>query len=105
MHKEFRKLLDTASGVSEHVIAINFDIRGFSAFCQDVESFDVGTFIKLVYAKILDNYFENASFYKSTGDGLIVIIPCSQENLKERVNSSVESCLDLVENFSSLVLI
>jgi len=103
MHKEFRKLLETAIGRSEHVIAINLDIRGFSSFCQEVESFDVGNFIKLVYSKIIDEYFENASFYKSTGDGLIVIISCKKENIRESVNNVVESCLNLVENFSSLV--
>lgn len=60
------------------------------------------TYIKTVYLKILNEYFQNASYYKPTGDGLIIIIPFNSSNLRERANSTVESCLNLLESFSSL---
>lgn len=102
MHKEFKRLLEKAIGVSEHVIAVNLDIRGFSSFCKERQDWEVANYIKIVYSKILEEYFDIASYYKPTGDGLIVIIPCDRENVKERVNYVVESCLKLVKNFSSM---
>ena len=102
MHKEFKRLLGKAIGVQEYVIVINLDIRGFSSFCKEVNDFDVATYIKTVYSKILDEYFQNASYYKPAGDGLIIIIPFTRSNLKEIANSTVESCLNLLENFSTL---
>jgi hypothetical protein len=102
MHREFKRLLAKAEGVSEHIIAINLDIRGFSSYCKENNDFDVATYIKTVYSKILEEYFQDASYYKSTGDGLIIIIPFTKTNLKERANSTIESCLNLLENFPSL---
>lgn len=75
MHKDFLKLLEKATGRDEYVIAVNLDIRGFTQFSQSVESLPVATYIKKVYLKIMKGYFKNASYYKPTGDGLIVIIP------------------------------
>lgn len=102
MHKEFKRLLVKATGVSEHVIAINLDIRGFSSFCNNVQDWDVANYVKIVYSKILDDYFQNASYYKATGDGLIIIIRCTASDVKDNVNNVLESSLKLVENFSSL---
>jgi GTP cyclohydrolase III len=58
MHKEFLKLLENATGRSEHVIVVNLDIRGFTSFCQTVNPLDVATSIKKVYLTILNNYFK-----------------------------------------------
>ena len=102
MHREFLKLLEEATGVSEFVIAVNLDIRGFTPFCQSVESLQVATYVTKVYSKIINGYFKNASYYKPTGDGLIIIIPYDRENLKEIANQTIESCLNLLENFASL---
>ena len=104
MHREFLKLLEKATGVSEHVIAINLDIRGFTPFCQSVESMDVTTYVKKVYLRIINDYFKTASYYKPTGDGLIIIIPYTDETLKEVANSTMDSCLALLENFGSLLV-
>ena len=104
MHREFLELLEKATGRSEYVIAINLDIRGFTPFCKSVESFDVAMYIKKIYLKIINDYFKNATYYKPTGDGLIIIIPCIGEKLSEIVNSTVESCLDLLEKFGSLCI-
>lgn len=102
MHKEFLKLLEKATGRSEHVIAVNLDIRGFTSFCQSVAPLDIATYIKKVYLKIINGYFKNARYYKPTGDGLILIIPFTEETLKEVTNSIINSCLELVQRFSSL---
>jgi len=102
MHKEFIRLLEKATGRSEHIIAVNLDIRGFTPFCQSVESLDVATYISKVYSKIIDKYFKNASYYKPTGDGLIVIIPYTEKTLEEVTNSTINSCLSLLEDFGSL---
>lgn len=104
MHKEFLKLLEKATGRSEYVIAINLDIRGFTPFCKEVDSVDVATYIKKIYLKIINNYFENASYYKPTGDGLILIIPYTEETLKKVTNSTIESCLALLKDFGSLCI-
>jgi len=102
MHKEFKRLLENATGVSEHVIAINLDIRGFSSFCKEIQDWDVANYIKIVYSKILEEYFKTASFYKPTGDGLIIIIPCERQNLEALANCVITDCLKLHDDFSSL---
>ena len=104
MYKEFLKLLEKATGRSEHVIAINLDIRGFTPFCQSVQPLDVATYVRKVYLRIINDYFKTASYYKPTGDGLIIIIPYTDETLKEVANSAVNSCLALLENFGSLLI-
>jgi len=104
MHKEFLKLLEKATGRSEDVIAINLDIRSFTPFCKTVDSLRVATYITRVYLKIIKDYFKNASYYKPTGDGLIIIIPYKRENLHEVANLTIESCLKLLQDFSSLCI-
>ena len=102
MHKEFLKLLEKATGRSENVIAINLDIRSFTPFCKTVDSLRVAMYITRVYLKIIEDYFKNASFYKPTGDGLIIVIPYKRENLHEVANSTIETCLKLLQDFRSL---
>lgn len=104
LHKIFLKLLEKAEGVSKNIIAINLDIRGFSSFCLSVDSINVVTYLTKIYTKIINENFDNAEFYKSTGDGLIIILPCSKDNpnLKKDVNSTLNICLNLLDNFSSI---
>lgn len=102
MHKIFRKALDTATGVSQFVIAVIVDIRGFSAFSQTRESPDTAMFIKRVYMKLIDSYFNFASFYKSTGDGLLLTIPFNESNLKEMAQKTVENCIACHTEFGDI---
>ena len=102
MHRIFRKALDTATGVSEFVIAVIIDIRGFSAFSQTRESPDTAVFIKRVYAKLIDSYFNFASFYKSTGDGLLLTISYNESNLKEMTQKTVASCISCHTEFGNI---
>jgi len=89
MHRIIRKLLDDAAGISEFIIAVNLDIRGFSTFSQRVESPDAAMFIKRVYIKLIDEYFADLSFFKPTGDGLLLIIPYNERNLQEVVRGII----------------
>jgi class 3 adenylate cyclase len=99
MNRIFRKLLDNAAGITEHIVAVVLDIREFTPFCKDTESPDVAVFLKNVYTRIIDAYFPNASFYKPTGDGLLVIVPYSAKSLQATVSQVVGTCLRLVEDF------
>jgi class 3 adenylate cyclase len=102
MHKELRKLLEKAVGASEFVIAINIDIRGFSSFSMKVESSEAAVFLKKIYIKLIDQYFPTASFFKLTGDGLFIIIPYTEETLKEVINNTISTCLKVLEDFGSI---
>lgn len=57
MNGDWINLLKDAKGEQEYIIALNIDIRSFSKFCGTVESPDVADYIKIVYEKILNNYF------------------------------------------------
>jgi len=98
-----RELLENATGVTQNVIAVYVDIRGFTPFCRTIESIEVAAFLKRVYIGIIDNYFPNASFHKPTGDGLLVIIPFNRESLKDAVCDTIRDCLDIIKNFRKMV--
>jgi len=93
MHKQLMDLLPKATGRSEHTIVVNMDIRGFTPFCQSVDSLEVATYIKKVYLKILNEYFNYATYYKLTGDGLILIISYDEKILVEIFNKVVDDCM------------
>jgi len=102
MHRLFRKALDEATGESKFVITVIIDIRGFSAFSKTCESPDVAMFIKRVYMKIIDEYFPFASFYKSTGDGLLLTIPFDEKNLEEMSQQVIVSCIACHSEFGNI---
>jgi len=102
MHRLFRQALDDATGVSQFVIVVMIDIRGFSAFSQTRESPDTAMFLKRVYMKLIDSYFPFASFYKSTGDGLLLTIPFNESNLKEMSQKTVASCIACHSEFGNI---
>jgi class 3 adenylate cyclase len=102
MHKILRTALTDATGLSEYVIVVVADVRGFSGFSQKHESPDIAMYIKRVYMKLIDGYFAFASFYKPTGDGLLVTVPYNEKNLAEVAQRTVESCLQCVDQFGSI---
>lgn len=102
MHRIFRKALDAATGVSQFIIAVIVDIRGFSPFSQTRESPDTAMFIKRVYIKMIDSYFNFASFYKSTGDGLLLTIPYNENNLKEMAQKTVANSIACCTEFRDI---
>jgi class 3 adenylate cyclase len=104
VHRRFRELLDSAVGTPEYVVVAIVDIRAFSAFSALVDSADTGLYIKMVYAKIIDEYFAGASFFKPTGDGLMITVPYSEDTLADTVRAVVDTSFALIEDFPSLVV-
>lgn len=104
MHREFRELLEKAIGESDFIIAVNIDIRGFSTFSMTVDSAETAIFIKKVYKKLIDEHFPNASFIKPTGDGLLIIIPYSEENLMKVVQTTITKCFTVLQEFGTFCL-
>jgi len=102
MHRLFRKALDGARGVSESVIVVVVDIRGFSEFSSRCESPDTAMFIKRVYMKLIDSYFPFARFYKPTGDGLVLTIPFDEKNIREVSQRVISSCIACHSEFGAI---
>jgi hypothetical protein len=100
MHVELREHLRTASGESKFVVAINIDIRGFSAFFSD--SSQAAAFLSSAYTRILDDYFPTHSFFKPTGDGLLIIRNIDRESLAEAVGETVNAALRLDSGFAKI---
>lgn len=102
MHRIFRQALDTAAGEQRSIIAVIIDIRDFSPFSLKQDSFDIAMFLKRVYVSIIDSYFNFASFYKSTGDGLLLTIPFSPSNIKEAAQKTIENCIACHREFGNI---
>lgn len=102
MHKQIRERLNDAEGESEFVIAVDLDIRGFSAFSMRVDAVEAAQYLKSVYLKLLDDYFEGARFFKLTGDGLMLTFRYSQRDLAETAAKVLGMCQRALAEFSSL---
>jgi hypothetical protein len=102
MVRNFREDLDSAIGVSEFVLALNLDIRGFTNWSLEVDSAQTALYVKKVYAKLIDRYFADAAMVKPTGDGLFVVESFDEEHLESNVQRSVLNSLEIVETFGSL---
>lgn len=102
MHKDLRELLHTAVGQSRHAVAIFLDVRGFSSFAKIAESSDAAEFLKSAYTKMLDDYFEDADFFKLTGDGMLVLYEFDRESLTGTVQKTVDLSIRLVEAFPTI---
>lgn len=105
MHRLIRKALENAKGESQHVIAVMLDIRGFSKFSRTKDSFDVAAYIGKAYIRIIDDYFSDFGdlYFKTTGDGLLIVIPCAEEELQHHYTATIESSIKCHNEFASLV--
>ena len=101
MHREFRERLATARGDHRFVIAVFLDVRNFSAYFAD--SAESALYLRKAYRRILDDYFAEASFFKPTGDGLMVIIEIEDANYKEKAKAVLEASLKLESTFPTLL--
>lgn len=101
MHRQLKALLHDAQGASNPVIAINLDVRGFSSFSKLTESADAAMFLRCVYIRLIDGYFSEASFFKPTGDGLLVIYNLTPDTVEQAVSNTVRTCLSILKDFSS----
>lgn len=102
MHKQIRKRLTLAEGESEFVIAVNLDIRGFSAFSMRVDAVEAAQYLKSLYIKLLDDYFPDARFFKLTGDGLMLVFRYSEADLRPKAAAVLGTCKRVLANFPSL---
>lgn len=100
MHNQLRTLLRDASGESSFVIATNIDIRGFSSFFSD--SSQAAAYLSSAYTRVLDDYFNDVSFFKPTGDGLLLVRVVDRDSLKVATTEVVESALRLNSEFASV---
>lgn len=96
---DLREGLDDAVGVSEYAIVIYADIRGFSDFSDDHESPDVATYIREVFIHMIDEYFPFGTFYKSTGDGLMITVHFNRDNVLDMISKSVAEAVRCVNEF------
>lgn len=97
-----RDLLADAQGRSEFVIAVVADVRGFSTFSKHHESTDIGMFIKRFYMRLMDDYFSEAGFFKTKGDGLLMTFPYSESNLQDVARYVIGSCLQCLVEFPEI---
>ena len=47
-------------------------------------------------------YFPKSSFSKPLGDGLLVIVPYNEDTLMDLLNETLDSCVQLIDDFASL---
>lgn len=96
---DLREGLNDAVGVSEYAIIVYADIRGFSDFSDDHESPDVATYIREVFIHMIDEYFPFGTFYKSTGDGMMITIHFNRDNVLDMISKSVANAVRCVQEF------
>ena len=104
LHERFRELLGSARAESCQVIATFLDIRGFSTFSAQGESFDTALYLGSAFSIVLSVHFPDATFFKSTGDGLLLIhdLPADAQQVPEVVSSVLSRCVSLVGAFGQI---
>jgi len=102
--RSLRAMLQHAKGQSSSIIAVTADIRDFSSFSKTVDSLEVAYFIKRVYLSLIDDYFPDATFYKPTGDGLLIVLTYEETTLAEFANSAINSAFKAIRDFPKLCL-
>jgi class 3 adenylate cyclase len=103
MHRSLKKLLPDAEGESRLVVVANVDIRGFTTFSESVDSVLGLLYVRKVFERILADYFDDAEFFKLTGDGLLIIFSWDDRSLTTVVRKVVGDALKLVTAFPRLV--
>ena len=104
LHERFRELLGSARAETCQVVATFVDIRGFSTFTAQGESFDTALYLKSVFSTVLSEYFPDATFFKSTGDGLLIVhdLPLNPQEVPKVVSSILARSVSLVAVFGQI---
>src|SRR5205807_9729419 len=100
--EKFRKALENAQGRSEFAVIVVAVVRGFSDFSTRHESPDLAMYIKRLYLQLITKYFPTAKFVKPTGDGLLLIFPYKERNLKAVAKRVITACFDCLNEFPSI---
>jgi class 3 adenylate cyclase len=104
LHERLRELLRSARAESCRVVATFLDIRGFSTFSAQGESFDSALYLRSVFNTILSAHFDDTVFFKPTGDGLLLIHELPEKSLEVRatINSILSRAVTLVNVFGQI---
>jgi class 3 adenylate cyclase len=102
MHRMLRQLLSHARGESRLAVVVFVDVRGFSSFARLAESSEAALFLRSAYVQILDEYFPEASFFKPTGDGLLIVLDYDDDTLRTVVRGAVKQSVALVRKFPKI---
>ncbi len=101
MSERFRELLQKTTSGSKWIVAVFVDVRGFSSFCQEVDSAEAASFVKKMCMILIDRYFPDASFLKLTGDGLLAVYEYNEGEGTGLACKIVETCVVLTTDFES----
>lgn len=104
MHNLLKEHLENVKGESKLVIVVSIDVRDFSKFSKSKDSSDVAMFISKFYLKIIEQFEDICEdfFFKPTGDGLLICIPYSEKNLKERFEETINISMNCHKEFNSM---
>jgi class 3 adenylate cyclase len=97
-----RNALQSARGRAEQVIVTFVDVRSFSAFSSIRDSVDIGLYVRRLFLSLIDVFFPHASYYKSTGDGMMIIYPYDETDLARVSEHVIEASMKLQEQFAEL---
>jgi class 3 adenylate cyclase len=102
VHRSLRRHLENATGASVGVVALNLDIRGFSTFSREVDAVDAAAFLKRAYLGLLDGPFKDASWFKLTGDGMMVVYTYTPETVETVAPSVTRAATDAIQLFDTI---
>jgi class 3 adenylate cyclase len=98
VHRRQKAYLEQAVGHSESAVIVNLDIRGFSEFSRRVDPVDAAAFLKTAYLRLLKGPFESATWFKPTGDGLLLAFRYEPDSVSEtcqRVSLAAKTAIDM----------
>lgn len=102
MQRVLTRLLPDATSASGFVVAMNLDIRGFSAFATTVDPSFAMIYLRKLYLRLIETYLPPKAFFKLTGDGMLVVVPFEEADLTSATSEVVSSALRIVDDFSTM---
>ena len=60
--------------------------------------------IKRFYLQLIDEYFTKATFFKPTGDGMLIVFPYGEKTLRTMAAEVIETTLRCLDEFPSMLL-
>jgi class 3 adenylate cyclase len=106
MHRILQAALaNGARGESRHVVVAVADIRGFSKFSHSHDSADVATYVSKLYLRLIELFggISEEFFFKPTGDGLLMVFPFEESELKRTFSAVVARAVSCHAGLSKLL--